>query len=294
MVGDMSFRIAITADLHYGPRHSAGRKATHDLVQHLVEQSPDLTILAGDIGAGDDFAACMSLFDRVPGLKCCVPGNHDIWVQSDDERGDSLQVYRDYLPRICRERGFHYLDDSPLSLPHANLTVVGNMNWYDYSWGIDHLKEIANDWEDRLKTKRFLRGRHNDANFVRWPFDDVGFANECVTTFERHLATTNGPVLAVTHHPPFRELNWPRTGPPTLDSTLWECFSGNAAMESLLTNHADRIPFAFCGHTHNARNGERNKIQGHNIGGDYHFKRLLWLNWPNGIVSEVEFHGGEK
>ena len=284
-------RIAITADLHYGPRHSTGRQATHDLVAHLKEQSPDVTILAGDIGAGDDFAKCLELFEGVPGAKCCVPGNHDVWVNDGDERGDSLRVYREYLPRVCRERGFHYLDDSPLSLPDSGPTIIGNMNWYDYSWGIDALRELTDDWEERLQLKRFLRGRHNDANFVKWPFDDAGFAKDCVSTFEKHLAATTGPVFAVTHHPPFRWLNLPRKGPPTLDGTLWECFSGNSAMEALLLKHSNRVKFAFCGHTHKERDGEQNDIEGFNIGGDYHFKRLLWLDWPTGTVTGLEFHG---
>lgn len=290
----MSFRIAITADLHYGPRHSAGQNATHELVQHLLDQSPDLTILAGDIGAGDDFARCLALFDRVPGLKCCVPGNHDIWVTAEDVRGDSIQVYREYLPRVCSEHGFHFLDHSPLTITTAGVTVIGNMNWYDYSWGMSVLQEMTPDWDERLRTKRFIRGRHNDANFVRWPFDDVGFTQECVSTLETHFGSTVGPVLAVTHHPPFRELNWPRMGPPTLDSTLWECFSGNAAVASLLEKQADRVRFAFCGHTHKARDGEFAGIRGHNIGGDYHFKRLLWLDWPAGDANAVEFHGSES
>lgn len=284
-------RIAITADLHYGPRHGAGQRATHDLVKHLGETAPDLTILAGDIGAGDDFARCLALFDRVPGLKACVPGNHDVWVKLGDERGDSLRVYREHLPRVCRDHGFHYLDDGPLTVPAAGLAVVGTMNWYDYSWGVDALPDLADDWEERLRTKRFLRGRHNDANFVRWPLDDAGFTRECVATFGRHLAATTGPVLAVTHHPPFRQLNWPREGPRTLDGTLWECYSGNVAMESLLAENAGRVSRVFCGHTHYARDGDHAGIKGFNVGGDYHFKRLLTLDGPTGDVTATEFHG---
>src|SRR5688572_24825993 len=126
------FRIAVTADLHFGTRHAAGHRATLDLVASLAEQSPDLLILAGDIGAGDDFERCLELFDSFTCLKAAVPGNHDIWVRTDDERGDSLDVYEHHLPAICQAHGFTYLDQQPLILPERDLAIVGSMNWYDY------------------------------------------------------------------------------------------------------------------------------------------------------------------
>jgi predicted phosphohydrolase len=287
----MAFRIALTADLHYGKRHDEGVQATHQLVKHLKENPPDLVILAGDIGADEDFQRCLALFETVAGVKCCVPGNHDVWVNAEDRRGDSLTVYREHLPNVCADHGFHYLDHAPLVLPEAGLTVVGNMNWYDYSWGIDRIPALAEDWQDRLSRKRFPRGQHNDYHFVRWAFDDVGFTQECVVSLERQLQETDGPTIAVMHHPPFHQLNWPRAGPPTLESVMWECFSGNKAMENLLANYADRIRYAFCGHTHRKRECEHAGIRGHNIGGDYNFKRLLELDWPAGTVSALEFHG---
>src|SRR5271166_6161015 len=102
-----SLRIALTADLHYGMRHTAGNLATLELSTYLFESQPDVLILAGDIGAGDDFARCLDLFSNLPCLKALVPGNHDIWVTSRDARGDSLQVYQNLLPQLASERGFH-------------------------------------------------------------------------------------------------------------------------------------------------------------------------------------------
>src|SRR5688500_10159596 len=95
-------RVAVTADLHFGTRHTAGHRANLDLAARLADEPPDLLILAGDIGAGDDFDRCLELFDRLPCRKAAMPGNHDIWVRSDDVRGDSLDVYDRHLPAICR------------------------------------------------------------------------------------------------------------------------------------------------------------------------------------------------
>jgi 3',5'-cyclic AMP phosphodiesterase CpdA len=284
-------RIALTADLHWGARRR-GDEATQALAAFLHDQPPDVLVLAGDIGAGDHFGACLALFDALPCRKALVPGNHDIWVTADDPRGSSLEVYREHLPRLSAEHNFHFLDAAPLLLPDADLGLVGSINWYDYSWGLDGLRQFP-WWEEHLAAKRFTRGRHNDANFVRWPLDDVRFTRERVTTLERHLGqalATVARVLVVTHHPPFYGLGFDRGGPPvTLDSFLWDALLGNRATEELLTQHAERIAFAFCGHTHRAREQTLGPIRGYNIGGDYEVKRLLVLSWPAGTVEAHVF-----
>ena len=130
---------------------------------------------------------------------------------------------------------------------------------------------------------------HNDGRFVRWTHDDVTFTAEAVAAFERHLLTSEAAakyVIAVTHHPPFRGLTFPRVGPVTPDGLLWDAFSGNQALESLLARHGDRVSLAFCGHTHRARQADLAGIRGFNVGSDYPFKRLLRVDWPGGAVRE--------
>ena len=299
-------RLAFTADLHWGSR-AEGDAATRDLAADLRAEPPDVLVLAGDLGAGDHFAECLALFAGLPGRKALVPGNHDIWVRPDDPRGDSLQVYRENLPALCAANGFHYLDREPLLLIEADLALVGSMNWYDYSWAPDGAA-LFPDWEERVRSKRFTRGRHNDANFVRWPLDDVSFTREVVATLERHLDEARRRarhVIVVTHHPPFYGLSFPRpprdgvnaAGPSPedpndtlfLDRVLWDAFGGNRALEEVLGRHQAAVRFAFCGHTHLAREHRLGTIHGFNIGGDYHFKRLLRLDWPGGEVVAHQF-----
>jgi hypothetical protein len=285
-------RLAVTADLHWGIR-PRGDEATRLLVSFLEADPPDVLIVAGDVGAGDDFGPCLDLFAGLPCRKALVPGNHDIWVRADDPRGDSLAVYREHLPALCAARGFHYLDGGPLLIHEAGLALVGSMNWYDHSWSIDRLRDLYPDELDRLQTKRFTRGRHNDANFVRWPLDDATFTAQVVATMRDHLRAALGAVgraVVVAHHPPFYNLTFPRPAPPVhLDGLLWDAFSGNRAMEQSLAEHRERIAFAFCGHTHRAREGSLGAIRGYNVGGDYHYKRLLCLDWPEGTVQEHTF-----
>lgn len=283
-------RIALTADLHWGSR-AIGDAATRQLRDFLAADPPDVLVLGGDVGTARSFADCLDLFAELPCRKALVPGNHDIWVEPGDTRGDSLDLYRTHLPRICAERGYVYLDQSPLVLPE--LAFVGSINWYDYSWAVEELRRQTPDWEQRLRSKVFSRGRHNDGRFVRWPTDDVGFTDEVVATMDRHLCEASqqaGRVIVVTHHPPFYGLSFPRPGPPTtIDGLLWDAFAGNRSAELVLQKYSDTIAFAFCGHTHRARENALGPIRGYNIGGDYDFKRLLVLHWPEGRVEAHEF-----
>ncbi len=289
-----SLRLAVTADLHWG--HGRGDDATLLLRDHLLLDPPDLLLLGGDLGTEHRFDACLALFDDLPCARAAVPGNHDVWVTSDDVRGDSLAVYQQHLPAACAARNVHYLDHGPLLLPEAGLAVVGTINWYDYSWALDRLRVEVPDYAERLRDKRFSRGRHNDARYVRWPYDDAGFTAAAVTAFERHLSEALAQVpraIVLTHHPAFYGLGFPREGPPSVpDGLLWDAFCGNAALERVLEHNAERIAFAFSGHTHRARENQLGPIRGYNIGGDYHFKRLLRIDWPAGAVQSYEFGQG--
>jgi 3',5'-cyclic AMP phosphodiesterase CpdA len=286
-----TLRLAVTADLHWG-HNRLGDQATLLLRDALLASPPDVLILGGDVGTGHHFAECLTLFADLPCLKALVPGNHDIWVLEDDPRGDSLTLYREGLATQCAARGFHYLDgDGPLHLG-GGLAVVGSINWYDYSWSLDWLRANLLEYEERLRTKRFDRGRHNDARFVRWPLDDVRFTAQVVETFGRHLDAAfqeADRALVVTHHPAFYGLSFPGERSETVDRYLWDAFTGNAALERLLTAHAERIPLVFSGHTHRSREGALGVIRGFNVGGDYHFKRLLTVEWPSGEVSSHLF-----
>jgi predicted phosphohydrolase len=289
--------LAFTADLHWG-HGGRGDDAVLSLAAFLTEQPPDVLVLAGDIGTGPFFAECLQLFSDVPCKKAVVPGNHDIWVHAEENQPDSLQLYRDELPRIAAQCGFEYLDHGPLYLPDADLAVVGSMNWYDYSWAAETLRRQFPDEVYRLQSKRFTRGRHNDANFVRWALDDATFTSQVVDAFEFHLQAALervGRVIVVTHHPPFPGIGFPRSaGPLVLDELLWEAFAGNQRLQDVLEKQAGRIEFAFCGHTHRAREGRLGAIRGYNIGGDYHFKRLLLLDWPSRTVEGHHFGNPER
>jgi hypothetical protein len=108
----------------------------------------------------------------------------------------------------------------------------------------------------------------------------------------------------VTHHPPFYDLSFPRPAPEVppgglrpgtpeydraFDRSVWDALGGNESAEALLREHAGHVRFAFGGHTHLAREACLGPVRGYNIGGDYHHKRLLLLDWPAGTVVARAF-----
>jgi 3',5'-cyclic AMP phosphodiesterase CpdA len=285
-------RIAVTADLHWG-HGRLGDEATQRLREQLDREPVDLLLLGGDIGTGEHFDECLRLFADLPCPRALVPGNHDLWVMEDDARGDSLHVYQQHLPGLCARHHTHYLDLAPLILADADLALVGTINWYDYSWSIDRLRAELPDWEWRLRTKTFSRGRHNDGRFIRWSLDDAAFTRVVVGNFRRQLEAALAQVsraIVVTHHPALIGLSFPREARPAgLDPLLWEAFSGNTAIEVVLADHADRIAFIFSGHTHREAQCRLGNGIGLNVGGDYHFKRMLIVDWPKGDVQTHVF-----
>lgn len=283
--------IAITADLHWG--HRKGHEATRELAEFLRSSPPDVLILAGDVGTGVMFEDALGLFADLSCIKAVVPGNHDLWVSDEAAGYNSLDLFEKLLPEAAARQGFHYLDRGPLVLPGGELGLVGTINWYDYSWGIDGLRKHFPNDEHRLHSKRFTRGKHNDGNFVRWPIDDALFTSLVTGRLERNLQLALEQVdklVLVAHHPPYYDLGFPRDESAIeLDGYLWDAFCGNMRIEQLLERYASRIVFAFCGHTHRARESRWQGIRGYNVGSDYHFKRLLWLEWPTGTMTARDF-----
>jgi predicted phosphohydrolase len=284
-------RLAFTADLHWG-HNARGDEATRGLASFLAANPPDVFVLGGDVGTAEHFAECLALFRDLPCRKALVPGNHDLWVALD-AANDSLHAYTEQLPAVAAEHGFHYLDRAPLLFPEANLSIVGSINWYDYSWSRDEMQLKYPAEVHRFQSKRFTRGRHNDAVFVRWPLDDSSFTARVVAAFEQQLdaaLTQVSHAVVVTHHPPFLGISFPQDGQERdLDRLLWDAFGGNAALQEILRQRGERIPFAFCGHTHWARENTLDGIRGYNIGGNYQFKRLLLLEWPERTITAHEF-----
>lgn len=273
-------RLAVTADLHWGldPR---GDAATLQLARLVEELAPNVFAIAGDVGEGEAFVRCLSLFGRLTCDRLVAPGNHDVWTRAAGV--DSLELYQSQLPRWAAEAGFQYLDQQPYIPTAGALAVVGSINWYDYSFADPVVQEEHPDAPAMYRRKRFPNGEHNDGRFVRFGMSDEAFTERVVGVFQRQLGalpeTAEG-VIAIQHHPPVRELFYPTPLTNTYQR-FWLAYTGNRRMQGVVLDDP-RIRTIICGHTHAACEADVAGKRCLNIGGDYHFKRLLLLDTDTG------------
>jgi len=283
-------RVAVTADLHWGISAS-GDAATRELARQVADLAPDLFVIAGDVGEGEEFARCLSLFASLECARALVPGNHDLWTRDPAE--SSWERYRERLPRLSADHGFHYLDHTPYLAPDEALAVAGSINWYDYSFADPELLHEVPEAPAMYRAKVFPQAVHNDGRFVRLGMTDEAFTGEVVDAFRGQMAALPASVervLVVQHHPPVRLLFYP-TALTTVDQRFWLAFTGNRRMQDAVLSD-ERITAVLCGHTHAFCEGEAAGKRCLNIGSDYQQKRLLLLDTQTGEETWRQFGEG--
>ncbi len=271
-------RLAVTADLHWG-HEARGDRATLALAGRVAELAPDVFIIAGDVGEGEQFARCLEVFARLQCPRLLVPGNHDLWTR--DPSVSSLDLYEETLPALAAQHGFQYLDREPYQAGAE--AVVGSINWYDYSFADPAVEEELPGAATMYLGKFFPTGRHNDGRFARLRMSDDEFTGLVVRRFQEQLAALppeTERVVVVQHHPPVRELFYP-TPLTTLEQKFWLAYTGNRRMQDAVLGDP-RVTTILCGHTHAAHSADVEGRRCLNMGGDYHFKRLLLLDTETG------------
>jgi predicted phosphohydrolase len=281
-------KIAITADLHWSVS-DIGDRCTRWLAKRLRQINPDLLILVGDTGVGNEMAHCLDLFKALDCVKLLVAGNHCLW--SSGSAIDSMQIYTQIIPATAKRFGFHYLDAEPWFAADGSLAVVGNINWYDYSYASPVIAHKYPHCEEMYWRKEFINGWHNDGRFVRLGMSDVEFTQRVLEKLKRDIEEMSQQadlLVAAIHHPPFPELFYPLKPHPSDDELIWLAYTGNRAISKLLLQYP-KLRYVFCGHTHFAREAQIGHIHAFNIGGDYDWKRLAVLELPPGKVEFEEF-----
>jgi predicted phosphohydrolase len=282
-------RIIVTADLHYDIARS--RAPAIETADRICQLEADALLVLGD-AAGADIAIlseALHLFDRFPGRKFFVAGNHDIWTRPGE---DSLRRLETELPECCRDANFHLLDDQPALLD--GVALAGTMGWYDYSFRPAHLKiplrfyeakiapgaaarvadyaHLLTDRSDVPTSAMQLGARWMDGVHVRLPMDDVSFCRRLCDRLGEHLTWASRQtdrIVVGLHHLPFQALV------PRQEKPNW-AFAGAYLGSEMFGRELLRYPkvrHAFCGHSHYPGSVCCRHVECTNVGSTYQTKR---------------------
>ncbi|NLW51585.1 MAG: hypothetical protein GXY85_12210 [Candidatus Brocadiaceae bacterium] len=273
-------RLLVTSDLHFG-LYPAGDNCTHQLAEYVCTSDADAFAIAGDVAdvGRDNFAACLELFADFPGTKLLVPGNHDLWVTG----ANSETKYREVLPALAAERGFHMLDTGPVRM--GGVGIIGSIGWYDYTFRSPDLSIPL----EQYRRKR-LPGvcTWNDGRFITWKLTDEEFTDQCVRSMDaayRSVEPEVDTVLAVLHALPFRSL---MHGPSSTAYEFCRAFLGSERLGELLKGFP-KLRYVFCGHRHAPEQVRVNGVRALVVGSEYLRKRLLSIDLTTGIHSTELF-----
>ena len=269
-----------TADLHFG-LHPEGDAAVLRLARHVSHSDADVLVVAGDVAdvGKQNLETCLGLFDQFKGLKLLVPGNHDLWTTS----GDSMEQYREVLPRLAGQRGFRMLDTEAVCAGQTGF--IGNIGWYDYS-----LRNPDLGLSEKTYRSKALPGicSWSDRVYVKWHVDDEQFTEMCLRKLRRHYSTVAPRVervVAVLHHLPFAEMIQ-KSG--SLPIEFCRAYMGSVRFGELLMR-CEKVRFVICGHQHARAAHRAGRLSAFLVGSEYGLKRLLEIDLETGEHSCKEF-----
>lgn len=193
-----------------------------------------------------------------------MPGNHDLWTNN----ADSLFLYKNLLPKIVKQCGFHYLDQKPFI--KGGVGFVGSIGWYDCSFKDSSLPIPERYYLDKRWPNVVT---WNDGRYVHLGMSDIAFTKKINSKLKRHLTSVSrhvNMIICTFHHVPFVELL--RTKHTSIDKFL-TAFSGSRQTGEIIKSFP-KVKFVFCGHTHQKKKALINGITAINIGSDYLRKRF--------------------
>ncbi len=284
-------RIVVTADLHYNISRS--REPARRVADDACSAGGDAIVLVGDTAgaATGPLLECLRLFERFPGRKLLVPGNHCLWCRDGE---DSLTRYESVVPAVAAEAGFHVLDHDPVVI--GDVGLAGSIGWYDYSFADESLdipepfyrakvapgaaavltehRWLVEAHRPRLHERHYMLGaRWMDGRYVRLGMSDeefLGLLCDKLAGQLRRLADSAGGIVAFTHHLPFDELV-PRNRPDRF--AFAAAYMGSPRLGRVLLSEP-KLSHVFCGHSHWPGRWEIDGVTVVNVGSTYSNKRL--------------------
>jgi predicted phosphohydrolase len=288
-------RILVTADLHYDIARS--RQPTEELAAEAVRTGGDCLVLVGDTAGRslDPLKECLRLFEKFPGRKFLVPGNHCLWCNPGES---SIDRYENLIPAAAAEEGFSVLDHAPAVIDGVGL--VGSIGWYDYAFRDTSLaiplpfyrekispgaaaryeihEELIDAHRHELTERHFDLGvRWMDGEYVQIPLTDEAFVEQLAEKLRQQLdeiAAQSRQVLAFLHHLPFAGLV-PEDRPDRF--AFAAAYMGSPRFGEILLG-CEALTHVYCGHSHWPARQTIGSVEVVNVGSNYLHKHLEVLD----------------
>lgn len=203
------------------------------LAEYSRQKKVECIILAGDISEdiGKTLPA-IEILEKLSGAEVLyVPGNHDMWEPCKDND----KIYE----RYCADR--HCLCGKPRRI--GNHMVIGDIGWYDYSFGSDKYTDA--DF-DRME----FEGRTwNDKKRNYWTDDNKAKSQWFIDRIESQMKDCGDlPIVVITHMLPNRRFIVPPEEFTNINWHYFNAFLGTPKLGEMYQKY--NVKYAVCGHVH--------------------------------------------
>jgi len=238
-------KIGILSDLHIDLEHPKPDKVLEGLVAAIKDHSVDILIIAGDIANNYELSLhVLYCIEEMSGIRCLfVPGNHDIWNEKHPDKSswETYEALKEFPGNLA---------NGPISLTD-NWTVIGDIGWYDYSFGgrefsteeFDRMMIDDRLWQDKVKAK--------------WGKSTIEVHHCFHHKLERQLKDHQGKkIILVTHALPIHDFT---VQPPGRMWNYLNAFLGSKQYGELALKYSVR--YAISGHVHYRRQIKYNSTE---------------------------------
>ncbi len=215
---------------------------TGHFIKSLSRSSPDVLLLAGDIGEADSVVEYLRMIEdgfRRPIY--FVLGNHDFYRGSIDRTRKEVRALAE------RSRWLHWLGDSDIVALSEHSCLIGCDSWADGRLGdYERSNVMLNDY----RLIREFMGCDKRARLDK--LHELG--DEAAAHLRGLLPRTlerSRRILVLVHVPPFKEACW-HEGRPSDDDFLphFACKAVGDLLLETMEAHPDHRMTVLCGHTH--------------------------------------------
>jgi putative phosphoesterase len=226
----VKMKIISFSDLHVNiSRNNLGIDIRPHIIKVINEANADIVIIAGDIS---DFAnMSIEFLDRIENetnVKVYfIPGNHDVW--HDNNCWESYNLFKNHKSTLI---------DNPILLEN-DYVLIGDMGWYDYSFGPSML--TTDDFDKSIRET-------TEGKYTKWgTHHNKDICNIMIDKFQNQLEKfKNKKIIFTNHFIPYIDFI-------TYSSDFnWNVLNSIMGSENIgiLLDQYPNIEYIIFGHTH--------------------------------------------